>query len=61
MVEPSRPGVRRCMRCGWLFVSPDAERIRRCADCKRGEDEYVPPTARSPQLDGLVGYNLRDN
>ena len=42
MVEPPAPGVVVCQRCGWLFVSPDPERIRRCADCKRREDDYQP-------------------
>lgn len=43
MVEPSVPGVRTCMRCGWRFVSQDRERIRRCQSCKNSsEDEYTP-------------------
>lgn len=40
------PGVRRCMSCGHYFVSPDPERIRRCADCHRAEDTYPSPGGR---------------
>lgn len=43
--EPSQPGVRQCMCCRWLFVSPDAERIRRCADCTEADD-YAPRSAK---------------
>ncbi len=39
------PGVTRCHKCGWLFVSPDPERVRRCADCKQAEETYTPRTA----------------
>lgn len=39
MIEPI-PGVRTCLSCGFLFVSPDLEHVRRCADCKRDEDTY---------------------
>lgn len=45
-VEPSRPGKRKCMKCGKEFLSPDAERIRRCPKCKKGEDDYIPTTVR---------------
>jgi hypothetical protein len=43
------------MRCGWLFVSPDPEHIRRCQDCKQDRDaEYVPRSATLRQVDGAV-------
>lgn len=46
MVEPSEPGVQRCQRCRWLFVSPDPLRIRRCHACKAGGDDYAPKRGR---------------
>jgi len=46
MVEPSQTGVRACIKCGWLFVSQDRDRIRRCHDCKATEDEYAPRSGR---------------
>lgn len=49
MVEPSQPGIQRCMHCGWKFVSPDASRIRRCSDCKQGENAYSPRVANVSQ------------
>lgn len=54
MLDPSEPGVRRCMRCGWLFVSPDRLRIRRCHDCKQGEDGYTPRTTAADPVCGPV-------
>jgi len=44
MFEPTRPGVRACLQCGWLFVSPDVSRLRRCQDCKDEDDDdnYMP-------------------
>lgn len=50
MVEPSEPGVRRCMKCGWLFVSQDLIRIGRCQDCKSHEEAYSPREASSAQV-----------
>jgi predicted Zn-ribbon and HTH transcriptional regulator len=44
VVEPSKVGVRKCVQCGWLFISQDVERIRRCPDCKNNDD-YMPRTA----------------
>lgn len=44
MVEPSEPGIRICLCCEWLFVSPDPIRVRRCADCKDNND-YIPKSA----------------
>lgn len=54
MVEPSKPGIRPCMKCGWLFVSPDRLRVGRCQDCKQGEDAYTPRTASADQVHGAV-------
>lgn len=54
MVEPSKPGIRPCMKCGWLFVSPDKLRIGRCQDCKQGEQAYSPRTASVDQVNGAV-------
>lgn len=51
-VEPSEPGVRRCLGCDWLFVSPDVIRIARCADCRDREDPYVPKTGTVSLPDG---------
>lgn len=49
MTEPSQTGIRKCMQCGWLFVSLDIERIRRCQDCKQGDSDYTPRQVRDPQ------------
>lgn len=49
MVEASESGIRRCMKCGWLFVSYDISRIRRCHDCKSGDNDYTPKQSRDPQ------------
>lgn len=49
MTEPSQIGIRKCMQCAWLFVSPDVERIRRCQDCKQGDSEYTPRQVKDPQ------------
>lgn len=46
MVEPSEPGIRTCIRCDWLFVSPDRVRVRRCADCKLEEESFSPREAK---------------
>lgn len=51
-VDRSNPGIRQCMKCCRLFVSPDALRIGRCQDCKAGE--YSPREARVAQVDGAV-------
>lgn len=42
LTEASKDGIRECLKCRWLFVSPDVERIRRCEPCKKSEDEYQP-------------------
>jgi hypothetical protein len=60
MVEPSEPGVRPCMKCGWFFVSPDPPRTGRCQDCKQAEDAYEPRTARVSQVDGAVRHFFRE-
>lgn len=52
--EPSKPGTRRCMKCGWFFVSPDVLRVGRCQDCTRGEDSYSPREARMAQVHGAI-------
>ena len=52
MVEPSKVGVRRCVKCGWLFISRDIDRIRRCLDCKNSEDEYEPRRASGVEIQG---------
>lgn len=50
-VKPSVPGTQTCMRCGWRFVSPDPVRLRRCADCKHGdENTYTPRTGVTAQV-----------
>lgn len=54
MVEPSEPGIRRCMKCGWLFVSQDVLRIGRCSDCKQGEDTYLPRCASTVQVHNSI-------
>ena len=54
MVEPSQPGVRACVKCGWLFVSQDRIRIRRCQDCKQSEDEYSPRSGRVAGMDEVL-------
>lgn len=41
---PSEPGIRRCMCCQWLFVSPDVARIRRCPECT-DTDDYSPKSS----------------
>lgn len=46
MVEPSQVGIRMCVKCRWLFISRDIERLRRCPDCKNSNDEYEPRSAR---------------
>lgn len=43
--EPSKPGIRQCLCCRWLFVSADVERIRRCPDCTE-TDDYAPRSAK---------------
>lgn len=60
MVEPSEPGVRACMKCGWLFVSPDPIRVGRCSDCKHNEDGYEPKSARIGQVDQAVQSHFSD-
>lgn len=41
-VEPSKPGLRRCLKCDKEFMSPDYIKIRRCPDCHRNEDNSSP-------------------
>jgi DNA-directed RNA polymerase subunit RPC12/RpoP len=43
MSEQPEAGVRPCMKCGWLFVSPDPERVRRCQDCKQKQEVFYQP------------------
>lgn len=50
MINPSQPGIRRCVACGWKFVSPDVLRIWRCQDCKRQEGTYSPKALRNHQI-----------
>ena len=54
MVEPAQPGIRKCLKCDWLFVSPDVLRISRCSDCKQNEDSYTPREASTSQLNAAV-------
>lgn len=61
MMEPPEPQVRQCLTCGWLFVSPDAERIRRCGRCKRKEDEFEPTIARVTQVDNAITFHSRES
>ena len=58
-VDPSEPGIRPCMTCGRLFVSPDALRIGRCSDCKAGE--YAPREACVAQVSGAVSSHHQGN
>jgi hypothetical protein len=53
MVDPPEPGIRLCVKCRFLFVSPDPERLRRCRECLAEEDTYEPPAGRV-QVDGGV-------
>jgi predicted Zn-ribbon and HTH transcriptional regulator len=51
--DRSVPGVARCLRCGYQFVSPDAVRARRCLDCKDDRDgEYEPPRGQEHPVTG---------
>lgn len=59
MAEPSQPGIQRCMKCRWLFVSPDEERIRRCHKCKKREDSYEPRTASVQRVEVAVHSHLK--
>ncbi len=59
MVEPSEPGVRRCMRCCWSFVSPDVTRVRRCPDCAHNEDPYSPREANTAQVHTAIRSHFR--
>lgn len=42
MVKPAEPGICRCIKCRWLFVSPDQVRVRKCYDCSQHEEPYAP-------------------
>lgn len=57
MVKPSEPGVRKCMRCGWLFVSPDILRVARCQDCKQGDAAYSPRETSQVQVSAAIRAN----
>ena len=59
MVEPSEPGVRRCMKCGWLFVSPDPKRVGRCADCKSHETNYETASAKIVQVEQAMNFHFK--
>ncbi len=59
-VEPSKPGIRRCMQCRWLFVSPDELRIGRCQGCKQGEDTYTPRVVSSHYTEPAGSRSPRD-
>lgn len=59
MLTEPEPDFCRCMRCGWLFISPDPECIRRCTDCKQDRDaEFVPRSAKIRQVDGAVTHHF---
>lgn len=58
-VEPSRPGVRRCVACQKDFRSQDVERIRRCPRCKRKEDGYSPREIRVSDVRAAVHHHFR--
>jgi predicted Zn-ribbon and HTH transcriptional regulator len=60
MVEPSQPGIRKCLSCGWKFVSPDQLRIARCQDCKSQQDQYQPREVQNHQVNGAYRAH-RDN
>ena len=56
--DPDTVGIRRCMRCGWLFVSADPCRIGRCLDCKRQDDGYQPRlVAHMLQIDDALRHH----
>ena len=59
MVEPSQPGIRRCMRCLRLFVSQDPDRIRRCGDCKSCAEAYVPRRGKELPHEGAKSWDDR--
>jgi len=59
-VEPAKPGIRQCIKCCWLFVSPDKLRVARCRDCKQGENAYSPRTASTEQLHGAIRHLMKD-
>ncbi len=63
MVDPSEPGFRLCIKCGWLFYSPDLMRVRRCRRCKQGDRVQEPKTGtlHLEKSDSLVQEALRDN
>ena len=42
MVKPAEPGICRCIKCRWRFVSPDHTRVRKCYDCQQHEEPYSP-------------------
>ena len=52
MDHASVPGVVRCLKCLWLFVSPDRERIRRCRRCK-GRERNEEPRRATLRIEGL--------
>lgn len=52
MAAQSEPGIRRCIACDWLFVTPDHERVRRCSDCKQTEERQQ---ARAVRLGETLG------
>lgn len=60
MVEASKPNIRRCIKCGWLFVSPDFKRIWRCSDCKQQEDSYQPKVAHISKINQAVILHYKD-
>lgn len=60
-VEPSVPGPRVCMRCGRKFVSPDRDRIRRCARCHKAESNLAPRLVRLADVRGAVSQHQRES
>ena len=57
MRGPDGPVICRCLKCGWLFISPDPSHTRKCADCKVNEDTYEPRSASDRKCDEAVRYN----
>ncbi len=63
MIRPSQPGIRLCIHCQWLFVSPDPEYIRRCKRCKHNtREEYSsePATLHMEGLSEALRHDLRE-
>lgn len=62
MVKPAEPGVRRCIKCDWFFVSPDFLRVRKCHDCRQHEEPISAREAASlTQVQTAIRYHFGTN